>query len=90
VTPIISSITPNPAIITALGPIVIEGIGFDTPAQVFFGNTPAAVLQQTATRLEVFPVPMLVATTVDVKVVNKWGDASEPSPAAVFHYLPVA
>ena len=89
VMPTIASITPNSAIITALGTVVIDGVGFHTPAQVFFGGTPAAVISQTSTKLEVFPPPMLVATTVDVTVTNQWGDSSEPGPAAQFHYIPI-
>jgi hypothetical protein len=89
VTPIISSITPDSAIITALGTVLIDGVGFDPPAQVFFGGVPTAITQQTSTRLEVFPPPMLVSTTVDVRVTNKWGDSSEPDPLAVFKYLPI-
>lgn len=89
VKPSIASIAPNSAIITALGPVVITGFGFDTPAHVYFGGTPAAVISQTSTKLEVFPPPMLVATTMDVTVTNQWGESSEPGPAAQFHYLPI-
>lgn len=87
--PSIASIAPNSAVITALGTVVITGFGFDTPAQVSFGGTPAAVVSQTSTKLEVFPPPMLVATTVNVTVTNQWGESSEPGPAAQFQYLPI-
>jgi hypothetical protein len=43
VTPIISAITPDSAIITALGPVLIDGVVFDPPAQVVFGGVPAAI-----------------------------------------------
>ncbi|MBM4764824.1 IPT/TIG domain-containing protein [Bacillus sp. B15-48] len=87
--PVISSITPNSAVITSLAPVVIEGFGFDSPIQVTFGGVPAAIIQQSPTRLEVFPPPMLVSTIVDVKVQNKWGDVSEDGPSTKFEYLPI-
>jgi IPT/TIG domain len=89
VTPIISSIPPGSAVIPALGPVVIDGVGFDPPAQVFFGGVPTSIIQQTSTRLEVSPPASFVPTTVDVRVTNKWGDSSEPDPLAVFKYLPI-
>lgn len=87
--PIITSITPNSAVITSISPVVIEGFGFDSPTIVTFGGVPAAVLQETPTRLEVLPPPMLVSTVVDVRIENKWGDISENGPTSKFEYLPI-
>lgn len=88
--PAIALIEPASAVVTALGTVTIEGVGFDPPAQVFFGDTPAPVLGQTATRLDVLPPPRLVATTVDVTVTNRWGDSSDPAPTSRFQYLAIA
>lgn len=87
--PVITSITPNSAVITSISPVVIEGYGFDSPTIVTFGGVAAAVLQETPTRLEVIPPPMLVSTVVDVRIENKWGDISENGPTSKFEYLPI-
>lgn len=87
--PVISSITPNSAMITSIGSVVIEGFGFESPNLVTFGGTPAAVLQETSNRLELIPPPMLISTVVDVRVENKWGESSEDGATSRFEYLPV-
>lgn len=88
VDPVIYSITPNywdPS----LGPVVIEGFGFESPNQVYFGDALAQVLLETPTHLEVIPPQGPDASVFDVRVCNKWQDFSEPGPESMFEYKTV-
>ncbi|HDR7429955.1 TPA: IPT/TIG domain-containing protein [Bacillus toyonensis] len=89
VDPVITSITPNSAVITSPVPVVIGGFGFDSPNQVYFGNDSAVIVQESPTQLKVYPPVMLASTTIDVRVKNKWGDISEIVPESKFEYRPL-
>lgn len=87
VTPAVTSVVPNtgPAALLNFGRVVVNGWGFSGTSQVVFGSAPAAVISATPARLEVL-LPAQLATVVDVRVTNAFGETSAASDQTKFTY----